>query len=114
MNLTPAQTIALTISTLSVLAGASAQLTTLFGQIVAQDITTGCSLLAAILGGWIAVVTGQASQIANVAAMPGVTRISVNENAGVTLAAAAVDPAQQKVGPVSPEIRSTLVAKAAS
>ena len=90
MNLTPAQIIALSISTLSVLGGATAQLTTLFGQAVANDITTTCALLAAILGGWIAVLTGQASIVKQVAAMPGVDKITVNTQANQTLATLAV------------------------
>ncbi len=108
MNLTPAQIIALSISTLSVLAGATAQLTTLFGQMVAQDITTACSLIAAILGGWIAVLTGQTAVVKQVAALPGVERISVNAQANPTLAAVATDPGQAKVGATTPDVRAVL------
>lgn len=97
LNLTPTQVVALVISTLSVLAGATAQLTTLFGQTTAQGITTACALGSAILGGWIAVLTGQGNLVRQVAAMPGVERISVNALANQTLAQVAVDPAQGKV-----------------
>lgn len=98
MNLTPSQILALTISTLSVLGGASAQLTTLFGQGNASIITTACALVSGILGGWIAVLSGQANIVKQVAAMPGVDRVAINTAANQTLAAVAVDPQQPKIG----------------
>lgn len=108
MNLTPAQIIALVISTLGVLAGASAQLTTLFGQNVAGLIVTSSSLLSAVLAGWIAVLTGQASITKQVAAMPGVERVVVNENANPVLASVATDPAQPKVGATDSDTQEKL------
>jgi hypothetical protein len=60
------------------------------------------------------VVSGIGSQISNVAALPGVDRISVNANATNGIAAAALDPAQSKVGPATPDVRATLLTKAAS
>lgn len=97
MNLTSSQIIALLISTFSVLGGASAQLTELFGKSMAADITSACALLTAILGGWIAVLTGQGAVVRQVQSMPGVSKIVVNSQANDALAAVAADPANVKV-----------------
>lgn len=97
MNLTPAQILALCMSTLSALAGASAQLTTLFGQVIANDVTTGCALLSAILGGWVVVLTGQGAVVKQVQAMPGVSKIVVNDQANATLTTVANDPTNTKI-----------------
>jgi hypothetical protein len=109
MTLTLGQKIAMGSVTLGVLAGATAQLTPLVGPGVATDIASLASLLNTVLSGWIFIVTGQSNTVQQVAAMPGVERISVNANANPTLAAVATDPAQQKVGPTTPDVRSTLV-----
>ena len=76
--------------------------------------TVAFGFISGCLGVVATVVSSQGSLVAAVAAMPGVTRISVNEQANSTLAAAATDPTQPKVGPTSPDVRPTLVAKAAS
>jgi hypothetical protein len=114
MTLTLGQKIAMGSVTLGVLAGATAQLTPLVGHVVATDIASMASLLNTVLSGWIFIVTGQANIVQQVAAMPGVERVAVNAQANPTLASVAVDPDQPKVGPASPEIRSTLVNTARS
>jgi hypothetical protein len=60
------------------------------------------------------VVSGIGSQINNVAALPGVERISVNAKATDGIAAAALNPEQSKVGPTTPDVRAALIAKSAS
>jgi hypothetical protein len=70
--------------------------------------------ISGCLGVVATVVSSQGSLVTTVAAMPGVTRISVNEQASSALASVATDPAQPKVGPATPDIRPTLVTKAAS
>jgi hypothetical protein len=99
MNLTPLQIIGIILAINGALTGATAQLTDLFGAIVAKDIVSIASLGSAILGGIITSMSGQASQIKNVAAMPGVERISVNSQANTALATIAVsdDATAQKV-----------------
>lgn len=57
------------------------------------------------------VVSGIGSQISNVAALPGVERISVNASANDTLATLAVDPAQRKIG-ATPEAKVAVAATA--
>lgn len=50
----------------------------------------------------------QANTVKEVAAMPGVERISVNAQANPTLAQVATDPTQPKVGATAPEVRNVL------
>lgn len=60
------------------------------------------------------VTNTQGAQVQQVAQMPGVTRIAVNEQASPALAAVATDPTQPKVGPTTPDVRSVLQATAKS
>lgn len=108
LNLTPLQIIGIILAINGALTGATAQLTDLFGAVVAKDIVSVASLGSAILGGVITSMSGQASQIRNVASMPGVERISVNTTANQTLAQAATDPTQPKVGATTPQVREVL------
>lgn len=72
--------------------------------------------ISASLGTINTVVSSQGSQIRAVAALPGVDRVVVNATATNGIAAAAVDPAQPKIGASSPEARAVLqdTVKAAS
>lgn len=97
MNLTPLQIIGIILAVNGALTGATAQLTDLFGPLIAKDIVSVASLGSAILGGIITAISGQATMIKNVAAMPGVETITVNKMANPALATIAVDPAQLKV-----------------
>ena len=97
MNLTPLQIIGIILAINGALTGATAQLTDLFGALVAKDIVSLASLGSAILGGIITAMSGQATMIRNVAAMPGVESITVNRMANQAVASVAVDPAQPKV-----------------
>lgn len=99
MNLTPLQIIGIILAVNGALTGATAQLTDLFGPLVAKDIVSVASLGSAILGGIITSMSGQASQIKNVRNMDGVQHIEVNEKANVTLAALAMDPTEPKIAP---------------
>lgn len=112
MNLTPLQIIGIILAVNGALTGATAQLTDLFGPLVAKDIVSVASLGSAILGGIITSISGQASQIRNVAAMPGVDRVSINAQAPSNIASVAVDPAQPKVGGDTSEARTILTATA--
>lgn len=101
MNLTPLQIIGIVLAVNGALTGATAQLTDLFGTVIAKDIVSLASLVSAILGGIITSISGQASQIKNVLAMPGVENINVNGQANLTLAAMAVDPSIDRIAPTS-------------
>jgi hypothetical protein len=114
MNLTPLQIIGIILAVNGALTGATAQLTDLFGPIVAKDIVSIASLGSAILGGIITSMSGQGSQIKNVLAMPGVEKINVNAAANQTLAAIAIDPSMDKISPTpAAMVQVTQTAKAA-
>lgn len=120
-NLTTAQKIALTIAILGFVAGASAQLTNIlapFGSIapvIVSEIVSLSVFVSGILGIVLMFVTGQGSQVAAVQAMPGVSKIVVNQNANATLATLAIDPSQDKFE-VAPGAQQAVaaIAKAAS
>jgi hypothetical protein len=92
----------------------AALLQTIFGQDLTIKIVAVLGIVNIILGSIGAALSGQASLVRDVAAMPGVTRIGVNENASVALAQVATDPAQAKVGPSTPDIKPALVSIAKS
>lgn len=108
MKLTPLQIIGIILAINGALTGATAQLTDLFGAVIAKDIVSLASLGSAILGGIITSMSGQAAQIRNVAQMPGVERISVNPQANQALAQAATDPTLPTVGATTPAVREIL------
>jgi len=117
LNLTPLQIIGIVLAVNGALTGATAQLTDLFGAIVAKDIVSVASLGSAILGGVITAMSGQATQMRNVAAIQGddgkpAVRISVNANAAPAVASVALDPTQPNVGATTPAVREVLIAKA--
>ena len=99
---------------LGAVAGGSAQLNNVVGPGVTQLLVSLATLLNTIMGGIIVNLGGQGQQIKDVAAMPGVDRVSINENASAAAAIVAVDPQQTKVGAVSPEVRQVLINKASS
>lgn len=111
MNLTPLQIIGIILAINGALTGATAQLTDLFGAIIAKDIVSVASLGSAILGGVITSMSGQATQIKNVLAMPGVQHIDVNAAANPTLATIAIDPANPKIA-ATPEAKAQVTATA--
>lgn len=110
MNLNRNQVIAIVITILAVLMASTAQLTELFGSTAARSIISAAGLLNGILSGVLAVITGQAGMVRDVAAMPGVEKIAVNTNANPTLAAVATDPLQPKVGGVTAQTQNALEA----
>jgi hypothetical protein len=96
-GLTPLQIIGIMLAINGGMIGATAQLTDLFGAIVAKDIVSIASIGNIILGSIVTTLSGQGAQIRNVLAMPGVETIRVNSQANQTLAAIAVDPLQPKI-----------------
>lgn len=84
---------------ISVAMVSSAQLTDLLGPEIAKTIVTIAGLTNMILQGVSVALQTQTNQVKDVAAMPGVEKISVNSTASPALATLAVDPAQAKVAP---------------
>ena len=90
---------------------------TLFGQDMTIKIVAVLGIANIVLSSVGTVLSGPdspATQIKNVTALTGVDRVLVNATATNGVAAAAIDPAQPKVGAVSPDVRAALIAKAAS
>lgn len=84
----------------------------LFNPLVGQDIALKmisvlgiCQIIVSAIN---SNLTTQTNLVASVAAMPGVSKISVNEQANATLAQIATDPAQAKVGAVDASAREAL------
>lgn len=113
-NLTSKQWFQIASGVIGSLITGAALLQTLFGQDVTIKIVAVLGIANIILSSVGAAVSGQQNLVRDVAAMPGVTRISVNEQASPALATVATDPASPKIGPTSPEARTALVAKAAT
>jgi|HubBroStandDraft_3_1064219.scaffolds.fasta_scaffold14720_3 hypothetical protein len=99
-NMTPIQWLVILLSVNSAVAGATAQLTDLFGAAVAHDIVSAVTFANTIIGAFMVPFTGQSAQIDQVLAMPGVEHIDVNRQANATLAQKAVDHAVDKISPV--------------
>jgi hypothetical protein len=118
-NITQTQWVAFVIGAAGFLGGATGQLTTLFGSDGASYIASGCALVSGLAGVFLMATTGQVSQLKTVAAIQGddgkpAVRVNVNANATDGVAAAALDPTLPNVGAITPEVRATLITKAAS
>lgn len=85
---------------LSALVTATALFTQLFGPTVAQYVIAGLSLANLILQSVSAQLSTQGNLVKDVAAMPGVEKVVVNQQATPALAAVATDSSQPKVGAV--------------
>lgn len=108
MNITRNQWLAITILFFTVLTGGSAQLTDLIGPYGTKLVIAFSTLATGLLAGLQIILGGQAQQVRDVAAMPGIDRVSVNAAANAALATVATDPLQQKVGATSPATREVL------
>jgi hypothetical protein len=113
-NITSKQWFQIVSGSISGLITGAAFMQTLFGQTLTLQIIAGLGLANIMLSSIGATLSGQGNLVRDVAAMPGVTRISVNADATPTLAAAATDSSQPKIGATSPEVRSILLDTAKS
>ena len=100
MNLNGKQIISIIGAIVSVLMVSTSQLTDLFGPGVAKTVISVAGLVNMILSSVMAALTSQGSTVKDVLAMPGVSSIGVNAKATQTLADMAMDPAQDKIGPI--------------
>lgn len=108
MNITSKQWFQIISGSISGLITGAALLQPLFGQDLTIDIVAGLGIANIILSSVGATLSGQANLVRDVAAMPGVARVSLDGQAGAALAQVAIDPAQPKVGAVSPDVRAAL------
>lgn len=76
----------------------------LFGDALALQIIAVLGLSQIVMSSLDTALSGQAQLVKDVAAMPGVEKITVNTQANPTLAAVAVDPTVDKVAPLRQDI----------
>lgn len=109
MNLTPLQIVGIIILFNSTLIGGASQLGDLsLSPGIVKAILAVATLGNGFLGGLVTMFSSQGSMVRTVAAMPGVERVAINAQANQTLATAAVDPDQPKIGPTTPDVRNVL------
>lgn len=99
-NLTFNQWLLIIVAILGAVAASTTQLMDLFGPTVTKSIQAGVNLCMTVLSAIVAATSGQANLVRAVEGMPGVEKITVNEQANKTLASLAVDPAREKIEPV--------------
>lgn len=99
LNIQPKQWFTIVSSFVSSLITGAALLNPLFGESLALKIVAALGIINLLLGSIQTALTGQAALIKDVAAMPGVEKITINEKANPTLASVAVDPTVDKVAP---------------
>lgn len=97
MNVTRNQWLQIAAVVLSACIAANTLWTQLFGAGTATVVISLLGLANTILAGVTYVLTGQSQQVRDVQAMPGVSKIVVNNQANATLAAVADDPSNTKV-----------------
>lgn len=99
MNITPLGWLGILVLFNSVIIGGTSQMDVIFGLATTKLITAIAVLANGFFGGLITMFSTQGAQVKNVLAMPGVEKINVNAQANSTLAAIAVDPNVNKIGP---------------
>lgn len=107
-NTTPLQWMIIFLSVNSAIAGASAQLTDLFGPHIAHYIVSAFTFANILIGAFMVPFTGQTAMVKSVLAMPGVERLTVNANSNPTLATIAVDPNVDKIAPKAEDLAKVI------
>lgn len=108
MNVTRNQWFAIIGVILSALMTSTAFLTDTFGASMAHAIIGGAGFVNMVLSGITVILTGQGQQVRDVAAMPGVDSIKINQQANTALAQVATDAAQPKIAATDPQTRDVL------
>ncbi len=113
MNFTSKQWFDIISATNGGLITGAALLQTLFGQDLTLKIVAVLGILGIIINSVSGALGGQANLVKEVAAMPGVEKVTVNASATSALAQVATDAAQPKVGATDPGTRQVLQATVA-
>lgn len=100
INLSGKQIMLITAAVVSALMLATTQLSDLFGQDLAKRIVSAAALTNMVLSSVVAALSDQKSLVTDVQAMPGVEKITVNNQASQVLAKLASDSSQSKIVPV--------------
>lgn len=99
LNIQPKQWLQIIGGSVSGLITGAALLNPIFGQELSLQIVAVLGIFNIILSSISTSLSGQAQLVKDVAAMPGVEKITINEQANPTLAAVAVDPTADKIAP---------------
>jgi len=99
LNIQPKQWIQILSGSIGGLITGAALLNPLFGEALSLKIVAALGIINILLGSIGTALSGQAQLVKDVAAMPGVEKITINASANPTLAAVAVDPTADKVSP---------------
>lgn len=102
VNLNGKQIISIIVAVVSVLMVSTAQLTDLFGPVMAKTIVSVAGLLNLTLSSVVAAISGtltQTQQVQQVLDMRGIEHVEVNAKATPALAAMAVDQTTNKIAP---------------
>lgn len=99
MNITSKQWFQIVQGIIGGLITGAALMQTLFGQDLTLKIVAGLGIANIIISSIGTALSGQGADVKSVLAMPGVEKITVNANANQTLAAIAVDPKVDNIGP---------------
>lgn len=99
LNIQPKQWLTIVSGFVSSLITGAALLNPLFGTAASLKIVAGLGIFNLMLNSIQTGLGGQAQLVKDVAAMPGVEKITINEKANPVLASVAVDPTVDKVAP---------------
>jgi len=108
LNITSKQWFQIISGIISGLITGAALFNPLFGETLALQIVSVLGISNIVLSSIGTTLSGQGNLVRDVAAMPGVERVSVNASASSTLASVALDPAEKKVGATTPDVRESL------
>lgn len=100
INLTIHQVLLIFVAICSALSASSATLGDIFDARTVKMIVGFSNMLNTVIASVVVALTGQAGLVKQVAAMPGVEEIKVNDQANQVLAAVAMDETQDKVVPI--------------
>lgn len=99
LNIQPKQWFQIVSGTVSGLMTSAALFQQLLGQETALLVVAALGIINVVISSVGTALSGQAQLVKDVAAMPGVEKITINQNANPTLAAVAVDQNVDKVAP---------------
>lgn len=101
LNIQPKQWLTIVSGFVSSMITGAALLNPLFGETQSLKIVAGLGIFNLMLNSVQTALGGQAQLIKDVAAMPGVEKITVNAQANPVVASIAVDPTVDKVAPTN-------------
>lgn len=113
-NITTLQWIGIIILFNTTLLGGASQLGDLsLSPMAVKAILAAATLGNGFLGGLVTMFGGPGNMVRSVSAFDGVEPLKINERALPSVAAAAIDPSETKIGATTPEVRAQFIKSAA-